>query len=328
MAAVLCVPLLTGCKDWYRKDKQELSTIVCDASFQNILEQEIEVYEFIYYPNAHVVAYYDTEAAAIDSLLSLKSRTIVIPRDLTQSEKNALKKRKRTARSQKIAVDAIALIVNPANTACNALSKREIADILSGSTTKWDEVEPAYADNPAFKDKDIMVLFDNNESSMVSYMRSNLLGGKSLGPAARNVGSIQNVLETVKENRYAIGVIGVTWLTTDLKGEIVTAELAAEAQDETVDLSMDEINDRIKNSGVKVLGVFNDEYATAFKPFQQYIYDGRYPLFRSIYMITTAPTGSAGGKFFSFVTGYVGQKLLMKTGILPARMPVNVVTLE
>ena len=41
------------------------STIFCDNSFENILEQEIDVFEYIY-PDAHVLARYGTEAEALE----------------------------------------------------------------------------------------------------------------------------------------------------------------------------------------------------------------------------------------------------------------------
>jgi len=65
----------------------------------------------------------------------------------------------------------------------------------------------------------------------------------------------------------------------------------------------------------------------AYRPYQQNIYDGSYPLTRSIYMITLAHSGSPAGGFYSFVTSYSGQKIIMKTGVLPARMQINVVEL-
>ncbi len=51
--------------------------------------------------------------ACIDSLLDFRTKTIVIARDLTEKEKAYLKSEKKLVRSNRIAVDAIALIVNP-----------------------------------------------------------------------------------------------------------------------------------------------------------------------------------------------------------------------
>ena len=44
-----------------------IATIVCDASFENVLQQEIDVYEYIY-PKASIIPYYEDERACFDSL--------------------------------------------------------------------------------------------------------------------------------------------------------------------------------------------------------------------------------------------------------------------
>ena len=58
-------------------------TMVCDDTFRNIMEQEIDVFEY-QYPDAHVLARYATQGEALDSLFSLNTRTVVIARDLTK----------------------------------------------------------------------------------------------------------------------------------------------------------------------------------------------------------------------------------------------------
>ena len=52
---------------------------------------------------------------AVDSLMSLNTKTIVIARDLTDAEKRVLRSKKKVVKSAKIAVDAVALIVNKEN---------------------------------------------------------------------------------------------------------------------------------------------------------------------------------------------------------------------
>ena len=71
-----------------------------------------------------------------------------------------------------------------------------------------------------------------------------------------------------------------------------------------------------------------DDDIKAYKPYQAYIYDGSYPLFRSIYMITTAANGSIAHGFYSFVTGFKGQKIIQMTGILPATVQPRMVNLN
>lgn len=295
------------------------SLVYCDESFQNIMEQEVDVFEYIY-PKSHVLVRYGTEQEAIDSLKALSYKTIVIPRELTEQEEKSIRNKNRVPRSSRIAVDAVALIVNPDNPADN-LSLKEVSEILMGETTNWNQLNPHYPDKP------IAVLFDKEGSSMVKYMSDSLINGKPLAKNSYAQGSIDGVVEAVKKDKNAIGVIGVSWLTSDLKTYASVDSIAADAQDNSKAADMGEINDRVRQSGVKVLGLRRADNPTAYRPFQQDIYSGDYPLTRSIFMITVSPSGSPGGGFYSFVTGVTGQKLIMKTGVLPARMQINVVEL-
>lgn len=315
-AAVLSVLTLASC------DKQPTTTttsgamtMLCDDSFENIMEQEIDVFEYSY-PKAHIGCQYLTQKECLDSLFAGDTHTIVIGRDLTPTEFKGMKAKYPRLRTMKIAVDAVALIVNPENPV-KYLSMNEIGEILAGETNNWSLVEPDAPNLP------IEVVFDHSGSGLTTYMVDSLLDGRKFGPNVVQTGSVEGVLERVKKSRGAIGVIGVSWLTRDLTENRPTGEQLAKELNDTTAISGVDLNERMVNSGVKVLGVMRD-VNIAFKPYQQNIYDGSYPLTRPIYMITTAsPAGLAGG-FYSFVTGVNGQRLLMKTGILPARVPINV----
>ena len=290
------------------------TTIVCDNTFENIMKQEIDVFEY-QYPDAHILARYATQAEAFDSLMSLNTKTIVVSRDVTDREREILKNKRRTVRSTKIAVDAVALIVNPENPV-NNLTLKEVADILSGSSKEWNDIQPV--------DKlgQISVVFDDKASSLVTYMRDSLLNGGPLGANVYAQGSVADVFKAVQESKNAIGVVGVSWITTDMgSADISKEDLAASilANEPVEGANLDE---GVVNNKVKVLGLYNDKLdeARAYKPYQQWIFDGKYPLFRQMYMITTGASGSLAGGFYAFVTGNTGQKIIAKTGILPARM--------
>ncbi len=207
-----------------------LTTVMVDNSFENIMQQEIDVYEYCY-PNASVIPYYLSEVQAMDSLMSMKSPLAVITRDLTKEEVKYFKDRKKTARSKRIAVDAIALIVNPENT-IEILSKKEISEILTGEVTQWNQLEPS-------KLGEISVVFDNAGSSTVKYMRDSLMNGGEFGPNVYAQGSNNAVFEAVKNHKNAIGVIGVSWISSDLKSPSASIEeRAARTQSsDTTDIS-------------------------------------------------------------------------------------------
>lgn len=307
---------LTSCLKYEKKAHSSTAgtmTMVCDDSFRNIMEQEIDVFEY-QYPDAHILARYGTQGEALDSLFSLNTRTVVIARDLTKKEREFLKGKRRNVKSSKIAVDAIALIVNPKNT-CGVLSTKEVADILSGATTEWNELEPSELGK-------IAIVFDNKESSLVQFMRDSLLNGGNFGENVYAQGSIPAVVDLVSKNVNAIGVIGVSWITSDMK----SAELTSDELAQSV-LSDEPVNGATLNQDVKVLKIRRPDEITAYKPYQQNIFDGTYPLFRPIYMVTTGVSGSLANGFYSFVTGNIGQKIIMKTGIMPARTKIQVVQL-
>ncbi len=294
---------------------QGTAVIVCDNSFENIIEQEIDVFEY-QYPNAHILPYYSTQKAAVDSLMDSKTRLIVIPRDLTSKEKEYLAASKRRFRSKKIAVDALALVVNTDNPV-EILSVKEIGDILAGEMTDWNDVEPSDLGQ-------INIVFDDEASRTVQYMRDSLMNGRDFGSNVYAQGSIPGVFKAVQQNKNAIGVIGVSWITTDMSNHEATIE---ETVEEVTSDDPAQGNAGF-DSSVKVLKVRPENSAEAYKPYQQYIYDGRYPLFRQIYMITTGVDGTLAHGFFSFVTGRIGQKIITKTGVLPASMELQVVSLE
>lgn len=320
--AFACVALslvVAGCGKYSDKSKGVTSTsgttiLACDASFENIMEQEIGVFEYIY-PDVSVLPYYISEKAAVDSLMGLRVPSAVLARDLTIEERRYLEANKKKPKSKRIAVDAIALIVNPSNT-LNILSIKEIREILSGEITEWNQIEPS-------KLGKISVVFDHEGSSTVQYMKDSLLNGGKFGSNVFAQNTNPEVFEAVKNNKNAIGVIGVSWISADMRNaETSSAESMAKSL---------EVQDTVASTfdtAVKVLKVRRDDSIEAYQPYQAYIYDGRYPLFRSIYMVTTGVGGTPSHGFFSFVTGFQGQKIIMKTGILPATVHPRMVNVE
>ena len=314
-AAVIAASIMAvSCGKKNEQKPSTLAKIACDESFENIMEQEIDVYEYIY-PKEDVLAYYVPENAAIDSIMAMGGvKAAVITRPLTDQEVSFLRSNKKVVHQQRIAVDALALIVNPANPV-EILSRKDIAEILSGEVTRWDQVEPC-------KLGDIDVIFDHQGSSTVKYMRDSILNGKPFGPNVSAVKTNPDVFKAVAENKNAMGIIGVSWVASDMSGKDKTVEELAQAVEKSDTTTMD------FNSDVKVLKVRGNDVVQAYKPYQAYIFDGSYPLYRSVYMVTTSPGGTVTHRFYSFVTGFQGQKMIQMTGILPATVRPRMVRVE
>lgn len=292
-----------------------LCKVICDESFKNILDDEIEVFEYTY-KDANVLSRYMDEASALDSLLNEKVNVIITYRDLTPNQKSILKGQGRAFRSRRIAVDGIALIVNNDND-IDFISMNDIKDILTGKSTTWGQVYPT-----KLKNEPIKVIFDQNRSGVLHYMKDKFNNGQDLPIEFFAQGSSQAVFDAVQKTRNAIGIIGVSWITADMKSTATTIE---ERYNELQNgSSRQETNFTDK---IKVLGVRNEDSLKDLKPYQAYLFDGSYPLTREIFAIDASPLGTHDHDFFVFLTGSIGQKIILQTGISPAAVPVRVVNL-
>lgn len=312
--------LMSGCRGTGKREtpKGNSSTsgtvvMACDASFENVMQQEIEVFEYVY-PNASVLPYYTDEKACVDSLLFGTARLAVVSHELTREQIDFLKDKKHFAKTKKIAVDAVAVIVNPENPVEN-LSVKDLGEILSGKITEWNDIYPSRLGK-------IQVIFDHSGSSVVKYMSDSVLLGEPFADNVYAAGNMKSVFESVKERKNAIGLVGVSWISSDLK----TADLTAEERVKT--LEADDTTATTFTNEVKVLGINRNNSPIAYKPYQAYIFDGNYPLYRSIYMINTGAAGSLANGFFAFVTSFRGQKLMMSTGVLPATVHHRMVSVD
>lgn len=314
MLAVM-LAMLTSCGNKMPKSTSTrgIAKIMCDESFQSVLEQEIAVFEY-QYPEASIMPEYINEHDALDSLFRNKVDLIIISHDLTPEQKKSLKKLGRGYRTKMIAVDAIAVIVNKQND-IDDLSMEDLRDIFTGKVKRWGEVYPTKLKNDTIK-----VMFDGSGTGVVHYMKEKFLNGGKFGPNVYASGTSSDVFEAVEKYKNVIGFIGVSWITSDLKSaEIPIADKYEELKTKN-EVTLIDFTDRIK-----VMPVRNDDQLHAVKPYQAYISSGEYPLVRTIWAIDASYNGMLDHGFFTFLTGAIGQKIILQTGILPAAEPVRTV---
>ncbi|RZJ31349.1 MAG: phosphate ABC transporter substrate-binding protein [Flavobacterium sp.] len=137
--------------------------------------------------------------------------------------------------------------------------------------------------------------FDNPNSSTVRYMCE--LAKIKTPPA--NVYSFHNNAEAIKyisENDGIIGVIGLNWIDQP-KPE------------------MESYLDRI--TVLEIKGNDGKYYA----PTQNNIAEGKYPLARELFVVNCQGFSGLGMGFASFVAGERGQRIILKSGLVPATIP-------
>ncbi|MBR1882310.1 MAG: substrate-binding domain-containing protein [Muribaculaceae bacterium] len=317
LSFLLIACLLMACdnKQATNTSTSGIAKISCDESFQNILDQEVQIFEYTY-PDASIMVNYTDEASALDSLLHRRCDLIITSRDLTKEQHDLLQKQGRAYRSRRIAVDALAVIVNNAND-IDELSVEDLRDIFTGKVRRWGEVFPT-----RLKRDSIQIVLDQSGSGIVHYLKEKFTQGKDFGNSisiyAQN--SSEEVFKAVTSHKNAIGFVGVSWITSDMKATQLTMEQRVEDLRNNNEVSLIDFTDRIK-----VMAIRGDDQIEARKPYQAWINDGSYPLFRSIWAIDASAGGTLDHGFYSFLTGVIGQKIILQTGILPAAEPVRMV---
>lgn len=277
------------------------ATIAVDESFAPIIEQEIAAFQSVYL-KAKIVPKYVTEVDAINHLLKCKDLWLaIVSRRLTPEEKNSFNSRAFYPKEIEIATDGLALIVNKHNPD-TLITVNQIREILTGKPKTWKDIYPK---SPI---KDLMIVFDNPNSSTVRFAIDSICHGKPMPDNVRALNTNTEVINFVSKNPEAIGIIGVNWLS--------------------------ENNDSTKLSfskKVKVMAVSKANLATtdnSFKPYQAYLYYENYPLIRHIYILLNDPIDGLPWGFKAFVTSDRGQRIILKSGLVPSTQPVRVVNVK
>jgi phosphate transport system substrate-binding protein len=277
--------------------------IACDENFSKLINEEIQVFQSSY-EEAQLNPVYANEVDVINFMLKDSIRLAFTYRELTAAEKETIKLKGRTLRSQKIATDGVALIINKANKD-SLISVQALKKILSGQITQWNQI------NPVAKSKNsasIHVVFDNPNSSTVRYLKDSLARGGALSDKLRALRNCEEVLDYVAKTPNSLGIIGVNWVSNP---------------HDTTNLSF---NEKVRVMSVSMNDpAFPDE---SFKPYAAYLALGYYPLVRDVYMLLSDVRDGLPSGFAAFVAGDKGQRIILKAGLVPATRPMRLVSLK
>lgn len=263
--------------------------ILVDESFAPIIEDQEYLFESTY-PNAKLDLVLKSEIELLNLFLSDSIQVAVLSRLLKEDERKYFESKNIKIRVNRFAIDGIALISHNSSKYTN-VEVGEIVKILKG--------EPSSIGS---------LVFDNANSSTVRYFKE--LAGIDKLPSSGiyALKSNADVIKYVNDNPSSIGVVGVNWMVQP------PVDLETIVQD------------------LKILGVKNidgregdDAY---YKPNQNDIALGKYPLTRSLYIINCEGGAGLGTGFASFIAGERGQRIVLKSGLLPDSIPsreINVI---
>jgi len=72
---------------------------------------------------------------------------------------------------------------------------------------------------------------------------------------------------------------------------------------------------------INLLSIKNTTDNKYYIPTQNNIAEGKYPLARDLYLINCQGFSGLGMGFASFIAGEVGQRIILKSGLVPVRFP-------
>ncbi len=288
-------------------------TIGVDESFQPLMMAEFDGFHFTY-KDAKIKALYKPESEIIGELLRDSIRMAVVSRDLTAEEREEFKRQTIMPRSYKIAVDAVCLIVNNKNLD-SAYTVQQIADMMTGKTKKWSELNPKN-----IKDS-IRIVFDNNNSSNLAFMKSKLKLSNDflIGKHIFALNSNTEVMEYVNSHPNSMGVIGISWITDSSANE---KEVRRFMKDNKVLAIVPD------STAQKVDNIHTDLDLNRYIPAQANIARKLYPFSRTVYMLSREARSGLGSGFASYILGDQGQRIVLKAGLLPFTMPIRLVELK
>jgi phosphate transport system substrate-binding protein len=273
--------------------------IVSDESFQPLIETE--VFTFIHlYSGATIKPVYKPEYDVINDFMNDSVKVIVTSKKLTDDQIKYLRDNQVIARTTTFAYDALAIITNHDNKD-SLIKYNTVMDIFTGKIKKWKEV------NDKSKLGDIAIIFDNKKSGNIRYFKELFDIKDSLGTNFFAVSNNAEVINYVSRNPDALGIISVNWISD--KNDSLTMSFIKKVN--VAAISQQYIND-----------------GSYYRPQQGFIVDKSYPFVREIYLISREIFSGLGSGFVNWACGEQGQRIVLKSGLVPATMPIRLVQIR
>ena len=296
--------LLASCGSMGKKGTNETPTrgnirILADESFKPLIETEVFTFTHLY-TGAKIKPIYKPEYDVINDFMNDSVKVIVTSKKLSDYQIQYLRDTLVIARTTTYAYDALALITNRENKD-SLLKYNNVKDIFLGKIKRWKEV------NEKSKLGDIHVIFDNNKSGNIRYFKELFEIKDSLSKNFYAVNNNAEVLNYVSRNPDALGIISVNWISD--KDDSLTMSFIKKVN--VVAVSQQYIND-----------------GSYYRPYQGFIYDKSYPFVREIYLISRETFSGLGSGFVNWATAEQGQRIVLKSGLVPATMPIRLVQIK
>ena len=206
----------------------------------------------------------------IAALIDGRADIADVSRPMKEKEYEIAKNKGVKPKEHIIARDGIAVVVNNSNTV-DDITLNEIKKIFTGKITNWEQV--------GGPNKDIVVVSRDSSSGTFEAFKEIALDENKYSKDALRLGSNKAVSSTVARSPYAVGYIGMAYLSNRVKA-----------------LAVDGVKPNMKTAG-----------------------SGEYKIARPLFMYTDGePTGNIK-KFIDFIYSEEGQRIVNEVGYVPVK---------
>ncbi len=218
----------------------------------------------------------------LSSLISGTCAIAMSSRNIKDKEIGLAKQKGINPYETKVALDGLAVVVNPANPV-SKLTKDQLAGIFTGKISNWKDV--------GGKDEKIVVLSREVNSGTHVYFKEHVLrkgdpnGKEEFASGALLLSSSQAIADEVAGNPSAIGYYGMGYISAKQKP----------------------------------IAVAKDEKSEYVEPVIENVLNGKYPISRPLLVYTNGEPQGLVKKFVDFMLSKEGQDIVLATDFVPVK---------
>lgn len=234
------------------------------------------------HPGQRVTVTGGGSGVGISALLDGTTDIAMASRSIKFSEKMKLKQSHKQLCEAVIAYDALAVVVNP-NNPISHLTRWQLEAIYRGKITNWSQVKDFVTGRrgPNLK---IIVYSRETSSGTYEFFKTSVLHEKNYMAGVLSMPATGAVIQSVSQTEGAIGYVGMAYI----------------------------------NSHVKAIKVSYDNKHFVY-PCMATGRNHLYPIIRELYYYYTADREKIVKPFINYLISPTGQKIVMKSGYIPAK---------
>lgn len=224
------------------------------------------------HPDVDVVVTGTGSGNGIAALINGTTDIAMASRKMKSAEREQIKG---TPVEYTVAKDGLAVIVNPNNTV-DSMTMEQIKDIFTGKITNWREL--------GGDDVQILIYTRDTSSGTYGFFKEFVLEDEEYTEAGRRTASNAAMANTIAQEKYSVGYVGLPFLTDNVKAVAVS-----------------------KDGGEPVT------------PSVEKAMSGEYPIVRDLDVYTIGEAEDVAKAFLDFGFSAEGQALVQEVGYVPVR---------